>query len=216
MKNRYVGDIGDFFKYALLRRLGASYGQLGVVWYLTPDNERNGDGGKLHHYSKPEAFRKIDSHVFDRLARLIENGKRDVQSIAAARILPEDTVFMDEELDFTSVTSSQRIKHRQRWLERALAATAACKWVFLDPDNGLEVSSCTAFDTKGPKYAFYDEVAAFLKRGQSVLVYQHMPRQTVDKVFSQRWQEIRQKTGATLREFYHYPEHGVVFFMLTP
>jgi hypothetical protein len=217
MKNRYVGDIGDLFKYALLRRLASVYGQLGVVWYLNPDNEKNGDGNKLHHLRKPEAYRGLDNHVFDRLTTLVAGGERSVQSVAKAGVLPEPTIFVDEELDYAHLASpSLRQNHRQAWFRRALAATKSCQWIFLDPDNGLEIPSCAATQTKGPKYAYYEEVAAFLKRGQSVLIYQHLPRQTLDKVFSQRWQEIRQRTGATLREFYHYPEHGVVFFMLTP
>jgi hypothetical protein len=217
MKNRYVGDIGDLYKYALLRRLALVYGRLGVVWYLTPDNERNNDGGKLHHLRRPEVYRGLDNHVFDRLTALVAGGERSVQSVAKAGVLPETTIFVDEELDFAHLASPfLRQTHRQAWLERALAATKSCRWVFLDPDNGLEIPSCAAAQTKGPKYAYYEEVSAFLKRGQSVLIYQHLPRQTLDKVFSQRWQEIRQRTGATLREFYHYPEHGVVFFMLTP
>ena len=41
MQNRYVGDIGDFGKYGLLRaHFGRKYQiplRLGVVWYLFPD-----------------------------------------------------------------------------------------------------------------------------------------------------------------------------------
>ena len=33
MQNRYVGDIGDYVKYGLLRAL-ADGRQLGVAWYL--------------------------------------------------------------------------------------------------------------------------------------------------------------------------------------
>ena len=37
MQNRYVGDIGDFGKYGLLRALYHGR-QLGVAWYLCPDD----------------------------------------------------------------------------------------------------------------------------------------------------------------------------------
>ena len=42
MKDQYVGDISDFFKYALLRRIQAAGGKLVVCWMLTES-----DGGLL-------------------------------------------------------------------------------------------------------------------------------------------------------------------------
>lgn len=42
MQDRYVGDIGDFGKYGLLRALCAHDLSLGVVWYLVPDESRPG------------------------------------------------------------------------------------------------------------------------------------------------------------------------------
>ena len=44
MQNRYVGDVGDFGKYALLRRIGKAGLSLGVNWYLTPDESHNSNG----------------------------------------------------------------------------------------------------------------------------------------------------------------------------
>ena len=43
MQDRYVGDIGDYAKYSLLRALSRGR-KLAVSWYLFPD-EDNGDGG---------------------------------------------------------------------------------------------------------------------------------------------------------------------------
>ena len=37
MQNQYVGDIGDFGKYGLLRAISGDPLRLGVVWYLFPD-----------------------------------------------------------------------------------------------------------------------------------------------------------------------------------
>ena len=38
MRDRYVGDIGDFAKYGLLRAIGKGK-RLGVAWYLCIENE---------------------------------------------------------------------------------------------------------------------------------------------------------------------------------
>ena len=47
MQDRYVGDVGDFGKYGLLRALCGGDLTLGVVWYLYPDEEANNDGDDI-------------------------------------------------------------------------------------------------------------------------------------------------------------------------
>lgn len=43
MQNRYVGDIGDYVKLAILRALLPGR-RLGVAWWLYPDERHNRDG----------------------------------------------------------------------------------------------------------------------------------------------------------------------------
>jgi len=59
MQNRYVGDIGDFGKYHLLKILSQGNGLdnggnlvLGVVWYLVPNENHNGDGKHIRYLQK--------------------------------------------------------------------------------------------------------------------------------------------------------------------
>ena len=58
MQNRYVGDVGDFAKYALLRRLAGSLEErpirLGIVWCLYPDESHNSDGSHVSYLRRPE------------------------------------------------------------------------------------------------------------------------------------------------------------------
>ena len=57
MQNRYVGDIGDFGKYGLLRAL--CHGRrLGVAWYLYPDEAHN--GGIVQYLCEPDEWRSVD------------------------------------------------------------------------------------------------------------------------------------------------------------
>ena len=51
MQDRYVGDIGDFGKYGLLRAISGMHDpvrnqhlQLGIAWYLFPDESHTADG----------------------------------------------------------------------------------------------------------------------------------------------------------------------------
>jgi hypothetical protein len=47
MKNQYVGDIGDYGKYSLLRFLSLHGIQIGINWYLT----ENDQSSEAHPYS---------------------------------------------------------------------------------------------------------------------------------------------------------------------
>ncbi len=44
IQDRYSGDIGDYGKLGLLRSLSRTGLRIGVNWYLTPDEDHNGDG----------------------------------------------------------------------------------------------------------------------------------------------------------------------------
>ena len=48
MKDQYVGDIGDFGKYGLLRYLNGRSLRIGVNWYLTPRDGRT-DGNHTEY-----------------------------------------------------------------------------------------------------------------------------------------------------------------------
>lgn len=41
MKNQYIGDIGDYGKYGMLRYLEKSGIKIGVNWYLTENDDSN-------------------------------------------------------------------------------------------------------------------------------------------------------------------------------
>jgi hypothetical protein len=51
MQNKYVGDIGDYVKLAILRALSPGY-QLGVAWWLVPDEEHKKDGRHVDYLGK--------------------------------------------------------------------------------------------------------------------------------------------------------------------
>ena len=55
MQNRYTGDIGDFGKLGLLRRMSGAGFSVGVNWYMTPDESHNGDGRHIG-YLRNESF----------------------------------------------------------------------------------------------------------------------------------------------------------------
>src|ERR1700686_3636393 len=79
MQNRYVGDVGDFVKLALVKALSPGH-RLGVVWYLVPNESHNADGRHIRYLNDSE-WRRFDPEVFDALAKIVENGERTVAAL---------------------------------------------------------------------------------------------------------------------------------------
>ena len=65
MQDRYVGDIGDFVKYGLLRALGKGK-RLGVAWYLPAAADLTGSGDGRHN-GRSEPHRKEIQKWMNRL-----------------------------------------------------------------------------------------------------------------------------------------------------
>ena len=71
VQHRYVGDVGDFLTYGLLRVLSdAGIGRLGVIWYLVADETHNADGRHVTYLAPGnrigQQLRDCDPSLFDR------------------------------------------------------------------------------------------------------------------------------------------------------
>jgi hypothetical protein len=179
MQNRYVGDVGDFAKYGLLRQLTMDDQlNLGVIWYLFDDETHNSDGRHVTYLKSP-TFRALDPQLHLALEGLISAGRRSVKAVAKSGILSDGTVFFDTPIFKSSIGAVSRQLHERRraaWLRKAQAATANCDLIFFDPDNGLETASVALHSPKGGKYVFWDELMPFWERGQSLVIYHHLNR----------------------------------------
>ncbi len=179
MQNRYVGDVGDFGKYALLRSVIAGNAfRLGVIWCLYRDEVHNSDGRHIGYLDRAE-YRDLDPILHDCLRQIVRSGRRSVQKVSRAGLFLESTIFFEASLPIHSHTKSTPAKRavvRRKWLSRALSVTLDCDVVFFDPDNGFEVPSVPKYRPKAGKYIFFDELRAFWDRGQSLIVYHHLSR----------------------------------------
>ena len=184
MQNRYVGDIGDFGKYGLLRALTAPGPtpalRLGVVWYLYPDESRTEDGKFIGYLSEghPQAssLRDCDYSLYRDLRCIVTSGRRNVASVRRADILPPDTLFYECPLSYVRhMQRPERQSLRRCWLQNALESTEEADLVFLDPDNGI-AGKVLPWRKKGPKYVFMDDLESFYSRGQSLVIYHHLGR----------------------------------------
>ena len=232
MQNRYVADVGDFGKYGLLKSLCTSDKTnnspdltLGVVWYLVPDESHNDDGMhtkylNLNNYRYN--LRNCDLHLYDELADIVHNKKRNVSNIQKSNILPPNTTFYDKTLTFDGMPSNgpkardMRLDLRKKWVQDALEATSKCDMVFVDPDNGLEVKSAKRHHKRGPKYTFYDELLPYLQKKQSLVVYQHTNRMAnadnqINMRFSQINEFLTERNNSAFALHYHRGTSRVFF-----
>ena len=187
MQDKYVGDIGDFGKYGLLRTLAGIEPEaepryrLGIVWYLRLD-------AKLQYLSEPGGLCHYDNKLFSALLDIVSRQTRTVKEIEHSEIVPKGTVFFAEQVPG---------RHKRgEWLSRALEETEETEIAFLDPDNGLATSKMEAEGGRSQKHAYLDEVSPFVKRGQTVVIYQSYRRGDGDS----RETEVRRWRDERLRE----------------
>lgn len=111
MQDRYVGDVGDFVTYGLLRVLcAAGTGRLGVVWYLVADETHNADGRHVTYLQAGnrigKQLRVCDPSLFDALLGIVESEQRRVHSVERSDVLPAGTRFFSTPIERA---------HRQAW-----------------------------------------------------------------------------------------------------
>lgn len=169
MQDNYVGDIGDYGKYGLLREVCAAGLSLAVNWYkVVPRSIGKQEDGKYTQYlSHPEIYRAYDSELFDILQTIVVQQKdRRLERIEQARLF--SAKFYDREMD----------NDRKRWHKDALNQTPGVDVVFLDPDNGLETENMRKTKSATEKHVKWTEIKDYYCRGQNVILYQHRPQMT--------------------------------------
>ena len=203
MQNRYVGDVGDFAKYYLLRRLSSSGKfdpplSLGIVWYLVPDNHdrhgqndgrhigylgltRDGDNFIKAHETTDKPLRTLDPELFCKLRHLLLANTRNVAAVMKKSIFPDTTKAYD---------AFPGGEGRAAWCNQILSDTnhhiseANHDIIFLDPDNGISLpgyginSRVAGGQRNAVKYVLQEELTKFFNWASvALVVYHHLGRQ---------------------------------------
>jgi hypothetical protein len=159
--------------------------------------------------------------VYHALLRMLRDGDRSVRAVRECGVLPGDTVFYEEVLTFAGTpgigraAKERRLECRRAWAWGALAATRGCDLVFADPDNGLETrAGVPRHRLTGPKYAYYDELAPYLERGQSLVVYHHLHRSLAhEEQVRDRLSQVGERLGPAFALRFR-PGTGRAFFVV--
>lgn len=183
MQNRYVPDLGDFSKFAVIDALsGNGEDRTALIWYLVDPHEV---GDQHKNDGKHTAYLENDRHglslchpkLYARLQAIHATGEKHV-GVYAKHNVHANTDYFAERLSYEGKSLAERTPSRAGWLSRALKAAAGSSLVVLDPDNGLMPDRLTTRSRSAVKYATLDECQAFYASGQRTLVvYQHAHRQ---------------------------------------
>ena len=175
MQDRFVGDIGDFGKYSLLRALTGIYPalpehkrlSLGVVWYVpdlaTEQNTKSTHGLKVSYLKQQKSYRVCDAFLFDSLKNLVDESERSIRSIEDSGILGNSTQFYGDRVP-------EEPRAREEWASRAQRIMSEQSIVFLDPDTGLIPARRRNASTG---HVYQQEIKMFLTTDQTIIVYQH-------------------------------------------
>jgi hypothetical protein len=191
MQNRYVGDIGDYVKYALLRAVTET-NKLGVIWYLYPNENHNDDGTHTQYLEEPERWLHYDPKLFCELKYIVKKDSRSVQEVNSRNILP-GAIYIEDMLccreyaqrkSYCDACSNNKACHaclslkdreswREAWFDRAFKKLEGCKIVFADPDNGFCLGE--NFRISQPRYwkRLPLQEAFCLAHGRTAILYHH-------------------------------------------
>ena len=197
MQNKYVGDVGDFGKHGLLRRLSGLTDPdtlkpdltISLVWCWHHDEKHgpnpkkiSGDGRHIGYLRRTRTddkseYRNCDTDLWEKLRDLVYRDARCVHCAELAGLLPEGTSYHSTQLSLipgnTKKLKELRIATREHWLAGALQATKDAEIVCLDPDNGI-APEAKMFRKGGTKHVYLSDLRTFWGRGQSLVVYHHM------------------------------------------
>ena len=187
MKNQYVGDIGDYGKYGLLRFLANRGIKIGVNWYLTDDD--GSSDGKFTKYLKNPDERYYDSELFDALKEIAFRKDKTVGMVEDAGIIP-GAAYFSEMLKSGLLEANARKWDRRLWFNNSTLLLQDAELIFADPDNGISYRK--AASNKGSeKYVLPEEVAEYYCAGRDVVYYCHKGRRK-EEDWEQAKIEIRQ------------------------
>lgn len=168
IKDQYVGDVNDYFKYAFLRSVQRHLDiPLIVCWMATADDDGT-DGRRRKYLEQPAKYRDIDSSLFDQLDRLLDMPNPGMAAIENAGIL-EGALFHSDLLGDSR-------ESREIYFSRLDDSAPSNSLIFFDPDNGLEIKSTPKGRKNCSKFLFLDELQASAGEDRTVIIYQHFGR----------------------------------------
>ncbi len=167
MQHRYVGDIGDFSKFYMLRSLFSDK-KIGINWYLYPNENHNSDGRYVD-------FSYDSDYGVSKVLNMLSSTNRNIYALEEQmQKIFRDITFYSKEVE----NPKRRREHREKWFKESLKFLKDREVAVVAPDNGIEVKSVTKGSKRAGKYIYYDEIKQLLELNNldTLVLYQHYQR----------------------------------------
>jgi len=204
MKNEFFGDIRDYRKYGLLRKLaGGKKGSAAVCWMLTPDEGRP----TSTEYLWRRKWDRFDRDLFYALHKaVICDKERDV-----ARA--ENPDILDPEIfSFYKETLTDNIDQQRDYFKKFFSLAEGKDLIFFDPDNGLEVKGVRRGRKDSSKYLYLDELSVAFNKQHSIVVFQFYRQIKAEDVINQRTSQIF--SCLDVNKIASFKTPSVIFFLI--
>ena len=220
MQDCYVGDIGDFGKYGLLRWLCGMFDDddplsLGVLWYHF---ECCNGGGDIDYLEPPKnkSFECCDHELLSILCSIVKNDERTINVVEESKVLPLGTKFFSDKMVFANRKGREaQTRARTKWFEAGMRAVDDVDVVFIDPNTGIKDQ--VSGKSLSENHAYYDELKSLWDRGQSLIVYQHATRGDVKKLAKHCQKEFKKKGAlAPITLWWHRGTARLYFILPAP
>ncbi len=207
MKNEYFGDIRDFRKYGLLRKLAAGKkASTAVCWMLTPD-VGGSNGKRIEYLQQDKKWRRFDEDLFNALRKaVVDDRERSVARAETPAIL-DPAVF-----SFYKHPLNDDIDQRRDYFKKFLSRAEGRDFIFFDPDNGLEIKSVPSGKRGASKFLYLEEVSATFDKRHSIVIFQFYMKRKAEDVISQRTSQIL--SCVDIKEIASFTTPGVIFFLI--
>jgi hypothetical protein len=176
MKEQYIGDKKDYFKYTVIELLSKTFEKKIIfAWMLTPP-DGTGQGNDIAYLNKSQAYCKYNPALYKKFAEII-NEKNNINLNNLKNILEnENYIFFPKEPKELSNDTKERKQYFKQLKE--LVSKNKYSIIFFDPDNGIEIKSCPKGTKNSNKFLYWDEILDFWYEGSDILVFQYIPLYT--------------------------------------
>ena len=170
MRNQYFGDVYDYIKYALIRRLTKFGKEPSVLCWMMTEIESN--EGRVASYLEDLPARSLDPPVFDLLLAARDRDERDVRIIERSGLLTNTRFYSKVLTDYGTVSNRNL---RSLYFADFLRKAKGRELAVFDPDIGLQGQSTPEPGRAGSsKYLMREEAHRAFRNGHSPLIFVHM------------------------------------------
>ena len=182
MRDQFVGDVNDFGKYGLLRRLCGVTREgddnehdpdlkLGVVWYYLTGKTKGGENTDYPNLAH------CDPTLYPKLRGLLSPPiNRTVANVEKLNFLHVEGRYYREINPNWGAPNNKKTEHGNRlaaaegWLAGAIERVKGADIVFLDPDHKI-TGDKTRIGANSPMFVHVCEIKKLWKLGHSLVIY---------------------------------------------